>query len=116
MHELAIAQELVRIACEHARRAGVGRVRRLNCRIGVLRQVEPGLLREAFEIARGDSACCDAELCVQTVPLRARCGACGQTFDVVLWNWACPRCGLDAELLPGGDELELLSIEAEDRP
>lgn len=113
MHEFSIAQALVRVACESAARAGAGHVSRVNCRIGVLRMIEPDLMREAFEAARGGTVCADSELSIESVPLRARCGACGKCFDVCEWEWSCPSCGGAGEPLPGGDELELVSLEVE---
>lgn len=113
MHELAIAQCLVELAAEHARRAGARCVTRLNCRIGALRQVDGELIRGAFEVARAGSPCKDAELNIETVPLRAWCEACAERFTVAGWAWTCPRCGRTGVLLDGGDELELVSIDAE---
>ncbi|TWT41939.1 Hydrogenase/urease nickel incorporation protein HypA [Phycisphaerae bacterium RAS1] len=113
MHELAIAQQLVELAGEHARRAGARRVTRLNCRIGALRRLESDLMSSAFEIARAGTACEEAELVVECVPIRARCPICAQVFAVADWNWRCPDCAVEGEPLPGGDELELISIDAD---
>jgi hydrogenase nickel incorporation protein HypA/HybF len=114
MHELSIAMSLVEMATERARRAGSPRVTRLNLRVGVLRSVEDEAMRMAFEAARGDSSCRDAELCIERIPIRGRCGACGVEYGVQQDRWDCPVCGAEGELLEGGDELELASIEIED--
>ena len=113
MHELSIAQSLIDMASSAARRARAPRVTRLRCRIGVLRQVEHDFLHDAFSIAREGTCCAGAELCVERVPLRAQCATCRYDFVVERWDWTCPRCGGEGEPRPGGDELELLSIDAE---
>jgi hydrogenase nickel incorporation protein HypA/HybF len=57
--------------------------------------------------------CEGAHLEIERVPLRAGCKACGTCFVVREWHWNCPACNEECSVLPGGDELELLSIEAE---
>lgn len=116
MHELSIALAMVEMASEHARRAGADRVTRLNCRFGLLRQVDPESMQAAFDIAREGTPCATAELRVETVPMLAQCPACGRTIALGDWNWTCKTCGVDAVPLSGGDEMELTSIEAENTP
>ena len=113
MHEFSIAQALVDAAVEEARRAGAQRVNKLTCRIGALRQVNDWLMQEAFGIARTDTLCADAELVIEKTYLRATCPRCRVTFAVRDWDWTCPTCGALGENPAGGDELELLSLEAE---
>lgn len=113
MHELSIAMSLVELASERARRAGAARVTRLNLRIGALRGIEDESMRQAFEAARIDSPCGDAELRIENVPLRARCRTCAAEYEIREADWACPTCAGEGELLDGGDELQLASIEVE---
>ncbi len=113
MHEFAIAMNLVSGACEAAERAGGQRVTAVHCRIGDMRQIDHALIREAFDAAACDTRCDGAELVVERIPLLARCETCRESFAVRNWDWQCPRCGREGELLGGGDELELQSIEME---
>ncbi|MEP0847127.1 MAG: hydrogenase maturation nickel metallochaperone HypA [Phycisphaerae bacterium] len=113
MHELAIAQALVEMASAEAARAGAARVTRVTCRIGALCQVEEAMLTLAFESARIGTPCANARVRVEKSPLRARCRTCERDFDVLSWDWNCPACGGDGLVQPGGDELELVSIDAE---
>ena len=116
MHEFAIASSLVEAATAEARRAGASRVTRLTCRIGVLRQVEEHLLTEAFELARQGSLCESATLTVEKIHMRARCPQCSREYAVYNWEWNSPCCGAEATGVIGGDELDLVSIEAESSP
>ncbi len=113
VHEFAVAQSLIEVATEAAARAGAARVTRLHCRIGALRQVDEWLLREAFEMARAGTTCDAAELCVEKTHLRLRCPACRAGFELHDWDWSCPRCGAEGIDPAGGDELELVRLEAE---
>ncbi len=96
-----------------ARRVGATRITRLHCRIGALRQVDGDLLREAFELARGGTLCSAAELTVERTHLLADCPGCHTPFPIIDWQWNCPTCGSHGINAAGGDELELLSLEAE---
>jgi len=115
MHELSIAQSLLEAAVAEAERAGAVRVTRIGCRIGAMCYVNAELLREAFEMLRGETVCAEAELEVAKSTLQAACPSCQHRFDVLDWNWQCPRCSSWAAAIAGGDELELTSIEAEVR-
>lgn len=113
MHEVAIAQALVEMASAEAARAGAARVTRVTCRIGALCHVEEDMLAQAFDAARNGTPCAGASMQIEKTPLRARCPACGRDFVVQRWDWSCPACGGDGVVQPGGDELELVSIDAE---
>lgn len=113
MHELTIATNLVSAACDEARRIGATRVTAVRCRIGELRRIDDELLREAFAAASEGTPCAAARLHVQKVPLRAWCPVCRDDFPVRQWDWSCPRCGREGDLLGGGSELELRSIDVE---
>ncbi len=113
MHEFSIAQSLLDVARETAVEAGVDRVCSLNCRVGVLRQVDDELLREAFSIAAADTLCAGATLVIEKCRMQAYCPRCASMFDIVDWDWTCRGCGGEGESPHGGDELELTSIEAE---
>lgn len=113
MHEIAIAKAIVEGACAEAHRLGSTGVRRVRCRVGVLRQIDSDLLRDAFELARGESACGRASLEVEAAPMTARCPSCGTGFEIASWDWSCPRCGAEGLDLRGGDELEIVSITPE---
>jgi hydrogenase nickel incorporation protein HypA/HybF len=113
MHEFSIARSIVDVATAEAERVGARRVKRLNCRIGEMCQVDGRLISEAFDIACRGTICEDAELQIETTHMHAVCPQCWRRFEVHNWNWTCPHCGVEGEKLDGGDELELVSIEAE---
>lgn len=113
MHELSVARSIIDVAARAAADAGARDVRVVRCRIGVLRGIDPRLLADAFEAARRAGPCAAARLEIERVPIRAVCRPCGAEFDVEAWNWRCPACGGDGELLDGGDELEVVSIDAD---
>jgi hydrogenase nickel incorporation protein HypA/HybF len=111
MHELSIADSIVRIACAHA--AG-RRVVKVELKVGHLRQVVPGSLAFAFELVAQGTAAEGAELELEEVPAAGRCRGCGAETELDGFPLACARCGgLDLELLRG-EELLVDSLELEE--
>jgi hydrogenase nickel incorporation protein HypA/HybF len=108
MHELALAQAVVAIACEHAEGR---RVECVEVRVGALRQVVPGPLRFAFELLTEGTPAEGAELVLEHVPARVACRACGGETEVESFPLACGRCGgLDVEVV-AGEEFEVEALE-----
>ena len=113
MHELAIADAVVRIATAHA---GGRRVARVELRVGHLRQVVVPSLEFSFGLVAEGTVVEGAELLVEQVPARVACGRCGAVGKPDGLPLACPRCGdLNVEIV-GGEELVVDALEVSDEP
>ncbi|RLB08264.1 MAG: hydrogenase maturation nickel metallochaperone HypA [Deltaproteobacteria bacterium] len=114
MHELAIAQSLLKIVEQEALPFRGARVTRIKLRIGKLSAVVPDALRFAFEVISQGGIAEGASLEIEEVPLRLRCHQCKEVFVVEGPFLICPHCeGLDVEMV-SGRELEIKSMEIED--
>ena len=110
MHELAIAESVVRIACRHADGRPVARV---EVKVGHLRQVVASALAFSFELVAKGTPVEGAELVVEHVPAAGRCRRCGTEGELDGFPLACAACGsLDLELLRG-EELLVEALELE---
>jgi hydrogenase nickel incorporation protein HypA/HybF len=108
MHEMAIAQTVVAIACSHA---DGRRVESVELRVGHLRQVVASALEFAFELAAVGTPAEGATLHIEHVPARCRCRACGSESEPDWFPLACARCGgLDVDVV-AGEELLVESLE-----
>ena len=111
MHELAIADSVVRIARAHAHGR---RVAKVELKVGHLRQVVPAALEFAFQLVAQGTCVEGAELVMEEVPAAGRCRRCGTESELDGFPLACPACGgLDLELLRG-EELLVDALELED--
>ena len=111
MHELSLAESVVRIACRHAAGRPVARV---ELKIGHLRQVVPSALEFAFELVAQGTPAEGAELVLEEVPAAGRCRRCGRESELPGFRLCCTACGsLDLELLRG-EELLVDALEIED--
>ncbi len=113
MHELALAQGIVDLVHDTARRESFRRVRKVRLVVGALACVEPTALLFGFEsVARGTLAD-GASLELEHQPGAAQCVACGQTVEVTSRADLCPKCGSAQLLVTGGDELRVKDLEVD---
>ena len=111
MHELSIAESVVRIAADHA--AG-RRVSRVEVRVGHLRQVVPTSLEFAFELVAHGTCVEGAELAIEHVPAAGTCRACGAKTALPDFPLHCSTCGgFDVEVRQG-EELVVDMLELAD--
>jgi hydrogenase nickel incorporation protein HypA/HybF len=111
MHELAIADSIVRIASAHA---DGRRVRSVAVATGALRQVVPGALAFAFAQLTQGTPLEGAVLELRTVPATARCRACGVVSEQDSFPLACGACdSVDVEVT-AGEELLVEELEVEE--
>jgi hydrogenase nickel incorporation protein HypA/HybF len=114
MHELSIAEELVRVIREELRAHPNTRLKSALVRVGTLRLIEPMTLECCFKAAAWDAPLMGARLRIEQVEASARCRKCDLEFPVE-HNWfECPRCGETGSELLHGNELELVSLEIEE--
>lgn len=115
MHELSIAHQLVEMAAEAAREAGMGKVHAVHVRLGVLSGVVKEALLFAFDVAAQGTAVEGARLVVEDVPVKVFCGPCReervlpQPFPI-----RCPVCGQRTGEVLEGREIELYALEEEE--
>jgi len=114
MHELSIAQCLVELATEEARRHGMGRIRAVHLRVGVLAGVVTEALRFCFDVATAGTMLEGAKLIIDEVPVEIFCPRCAEprTLSAPL-PMACPVCGTRSAQVLRGRELELYALEGE---
>jgi hydrogenase nickel incorporation protein HypA/HybF len=112
VHELSVASAVIDTATRHA--AG-RRVTAVYLRVGHLRQVVPASLAFYFEhVARG-TLCEGARLEQEVVPARLACESCGHGWALVAAAFRCPQCGAAGATVVSGNELEVESIDVEQR-
>ena len=108
MHELSIAEAIVRIASDHA--AG-RRVARVEVHVGHLRQVVPSALTFSFELVADGTPIEGAELVIVDVEAVGRCRTCDGETRFTQFPLVCRACGsLDVDVIEG-EELYVESLE-----
>ncbi len=117
MHEMGIAQQLVKIALDSIpkdlKNPKVGIV---HLKIGQLASVVEQSLTFCFEIITKDTPLENARLEIDSVPVRVHCKSCDQSWEVKGPVFQCPFCkDGDVEMI-SGREIEIISLELEEEP
>jgi hydrogenase nickel incorporation protein HypA/HybF len=112
VHELSIAECVVRIAEEHA----AGRpVTVVELKVGHLRQVVPSALEFAFALVAQGTCVEGAELVMEEIPAAGRCRSCGTESELRGgFPLRCASCGSWDLELHRGEELLVDALELED--
>ena len=112
MHEIGIAQGIMKIIEKEAAKHEVSRVTKVHVRVGELANVVPDALSFAFDSVILGTVAEGAKLELDIVPAKGRCDACGIEFDMDKINVFCPQCDGIGEIV-SGKELEITELEAD---
>ena len=111
MHEMPIAEEIVRQTLEFADAHRATRVVSVEVEIGALRLVAPEALTLLFGAASEGTRAEGAALRIAEVTPEAVCRSCGHRYEPEVHDFLCRRCGqADAEIVVGND-IVLKSVE-----
>ncbi len=113
MHEYPITEHIVHMAEEHCRKAGAGKVVRIDLVVGDYSGYVPESIRMYFDLIAEGSLCEGAALGITRIKPQLRCPACGTLFHRQPMSFACPECGADGEPTEIGKEFYIESIEVE---
>lgn len=110
---MSVTMSMLRIVEDHMARNNVTRLKRLNIKVGGLTAVEPEQLRFCFVVCTAGTPMEGAVLDIEEVPLAGRCTGCGAEFRMEYFLQSCPACDGPSVIKAAGDELEVVSMEAE---
>lgn len=113
MHELTLAQGIVDIVTDHARRDGCAHVRVVHVELGALAQVMPEALLFSFDAASRGTRAEGARIKLHHVAGKAWCAACAAGVEVESRMDVCPRCSGVELVVTGGSEMRVTELEVE---
>lgn len=110
---MALAEEVLQIVQQAARREGLRRVHALWLEIGQLASVEPEAMRFCFEAVARDSVAAGARLEIVAAAGMAWCETCAESVALAALGEACPHCGGYRLRVTGGTQMRVQQMEAE---
>ena len=111
MHELAVTESILKIAIEHAERAGADRIMAVHLVIGDLSSIVDESVEMYFQLLAAATIASGASLQFHRVKTKLRCRVCGGEYAPDGGAWICPHCGAADSLVEAGREFFVESIE-----
>lgn len=115
MHEMGIAEQLVKIALDAIpEEIENPKVETLNLRIGKLSAVVEHSLTFCIEIIVKDTPLDGVRLNIETVPVTIQCQSCKREWEADTPVFKCDHCGDSEVKMLTGREIEITSMELAD--
>ena len=113
MHELAVTENILNIAVQHATQANAVRVTSLHLVIGQLSSIVDDSVQFYWDMISAGTLCEGAQLHFERRPAVLKCLDCAQTYMLNRELTDCPHCHSARLKIVSGEEFFLDSIEVE---
>lgn len=111
MHEMSLAEGMLQLVEDGARRNKAAGVKAVRLEIGELAQVEIDALRFCFDAVTRGSLAEGARLEILQRPGAAWCLPCAERVPLPRRGDPCPRCGSHQLQVVQGEEMRVTEIE-----
>jgi hydrogenase nickel incorporation protein HypA/HybF len=113
MHELSIAMNILSIAEEECRKAGLHKVEEVQLLVGNLSGVDTEALITCLHIATRDTLLQSARILLDRKDGKGYCSGCEEEFYMADLLTPCPVCFQPPTEFRAGQELQIIAIRAE---
>jgi len=94
MHEVSLVRSIFRTLEEEFPVDKMNRLVQVNLRVGLLSNVEPVLMQNAFQaLTETEAKYQEVSLEIETVPVKIYCDVCQRTSEVQQYKFVCAHCG-----------------------
>lgn len=116
MHEVSLIRNIFNTLRSELPAKDISRVKTISITAGVLANVEPILLQNAFEavVATDSPEFKQAVLHIVTLPVVIHCADCDKNSEVERYLFVCRHCGRPNNNIVQGDELLISGVEMEE--
>ena len=111
MHEVGVAQSIMEIVLDTARKNNAAAVKKVGIKIGALSGVEQFSLKFALEAIKEGSLAHDAVFELEYIPARGICGECNKESEPDTFFSVCSHCNSPALEITSGEEFEIAYID-----
>ncbi len=113
MHEMSLAESVMQIIEDAAKKQKFTRVKTVWLEIGQLSCVEKEAMRFCFDAVTRDSIAEQAKLEIIEIAGQGWCEACACAVPMVALYDPCPKCGRYALKVSSGDAMRVKELEVE---
>lgn len=114
MHELALAQEILKIAEKTASDAGALSIIRIEIEVGEIAGIMVDALEFGLEASKKGTLAEAAEIDIKRIEAMGICPNCGMTSPAKALFAVCPDCPKAFLKINSGTEFKVIAIEVED--
>ena len=115
MHEVSLVRSVVRTLEDEFGVAELARVRDVYLRVGLLSNVEPALMQNAFWAVQAAAPRYAAlTLHVEVLPILVQCELCGHESTITNYRFVCARCDRPTKNIIQGTELLIHQVSFAD--
>ena len=112
MHEISLVRSIAATLEQELGARELTQVTDIRLRVGVLSNVEPVLMQNAFQaVQQGEGKLLGARLHVEVLPAVVECELCGARTQIDNYKFACGTCGRPTSNLVQGTELLIHQVE-----
>jgi hydrogenase nickel incorporation protein HypA/HybF len=111
MHELSVAQEILRIVHQYIPDSKPSTVKSVKVSVGKLSNILADSLTFCFEAITGDTPLNGSKLEIIELPVKIQCSNCNKVSEIDDPVFACPHCGDNKINIISGTELKVDEIE-----
>ena len=115
MHEMGLADAMMKMVDRIVKDEGDVVVRSITVELGDLSGVVPRFLSECWEAVADGTPFAETELILHNVPATACCLDCGEDFVVRTDDLRCPKCRSDKLKPLSGQDMTIAEIEVLER-
>jgi hydrogenase nickel incorporation protein HypA/HybF len=116
MHEISLVRNIFN-TLEDEFAGETDRVRTIHLTVGILSNVQPILMQNAFKAVQQDEPrYTKASLQVTVLPVLIYCHDCNKETEVMHYKFACSYCGKASKNIIQGEELLISKVEFEEVP
>lgn len=109
MHEISLVRNIFR-TLEEAFPGKLGNIRTISLRVGLLSNIQPILMQNAFAAVRQDEPDCRASLYIEVLPIIIYCVNCDKKTEVHDFKFFC-GCGSPSRKIVQGEEFLISRVE-----
>ncbi len=110
MHEMSIAEDMIRRIEAIAAENNAVRIESIELDVGVLRLIVPEAMQAAFSVLAAGTAAEGAELTITELAAEAECTQCGIRYPVTVEEYLCPQCHLATANIISGNDIVIKSL------
>ncbi len=113
MHELSIAQNVIKIVQDEMRKCDAQTLRSVHLKIGKMSAIVPDSLSFCFGLITEGTEFEGSELIMDIIPLKGSCRECKNEFEIEDYAFECPSCQSTKIKTISGREMDIVEIEVD---